>query len=204
MRRPQTDYVFSFWTALGWTLLTCGFYGFYVLYQLVRRSRDHNQRRLELLEGANALAWERAHAQGLSEELRPNFERIAAHLAVLGQMTRDFRDPAIWTLISVVASGVAHVVAFILLDGDLIKHDRAEGAIEAELTAIYARLDTPLPEPDPRRVKGPHNYAGRVIAAILTFGIYLLWWHRDMMVELNDHFSHNWPWEDALGATLPA
>src|SRR5437764_7545585 len=39
--RAESDYLFSFWTALGWTILTCGLYGFYVIYQLVRRSRDH-------------------------------------------------------------------------------------------------------------------------------------------------------------------
>ena len=49
-RRSDTDYVFDFWTAFGWTLLTCGIYWFYVMYQLVRRSRDHNARRAELLD----------------------------------------------------------------------------------------------------------------------------------------------------------
>src|SRR5438270_861480 len=42
-RRAETDYIFNFWTAFGWTLLTCGIFGLYVIYQLVRRARDHNQ-----------------------------------------------------------------------------------------------------------------------------------------------------------------
>ena len=36
-----------YWTALGWTVLTLGIYSFYVFYQLVRRMRDHNARRVE-------------------------------------------------------------------------------------------------------------------------------------------------------------
>src|ERR1017187_5797979 len=34
--RVETDYIFDYWTALGWTVLTLGIYGFYVFYQLVR------------------------------------------------------------------------------------------------------------------------------------------------------------------------
>ncbi len=66
-RRNETDYIFDFWTALGWTILTCGIYGFYVLYQLVRRSRDHNLRRIEMLDAATGFAWERAGQSGMQE-----------------------------------------------------------------------------------------------------------------------------------------
>ena len=30
--RADTDYIFDYWTALGWTILTFGIYGFYVFY----------------------------------------------------------------------------------------------------------------------------------------------------------------------------
>src|SRR2546423_14090298 len=53
-QRAETDYIFSFWTALGWTLLSCGVYGFYVYYQLVRRSPGPNPRRLPLPRAAAA------------------------------------------------------------------------------------------------------------------------------------------------------
>ena len=48
--RAGTEYIFNFWSALGWTVLTLGFYGYYVFYQLMRRMRDHNARRVELLD----------------------------------------------------------------------------------------------------------------------------------------------------------
>ena len=56
-RRDETDYIFHYWSALGWTILTLGIYGYYVFYQLVRRMRDHNARRLELLDAATTVAW---------------------------------------------------------------------------------------------------------------------------------------------------
>ena len=70
-QRDETDYIFDYWTALGWTVLTLGIYGFYVFYQLVRRMRDHNARRLELLDAAMTVAWEQAGRQGLQQEMTP-------------------------------------------------------------------------------------------------------------------------------------
>ena len=29
-QRSETDYIFNYWTALGWTILTLGIYGLYV------------------------------------------------------------------------------------------------------------------------------------------------------------------------------
>ena len=102
-RRGESDYIFSYWTALGWTVLTLGIYGYYVLYQLVRRMRDHNARRLELLDAATEAAWKQAGRQGLQPELMPSFQRIAGQLAVLRQMTSEFREPFIWLVLAVVA-----------------------------------------------------------------------------------------------------
>jgi hypothetical protein len=200
-RRAETDYRFDFWTALGWTVLTCGFYSLYVTYQLVRRSRDHNARRLELLDAATTFAWQRAEAAGLTGELQPSFNRISAELIVLRQQSAQFRDPALWTLLSILGV-VVHVILLIILNGDLVDHDRAEGAIEHELSIVYTRLGAAVPAPDPSRMKGRHNYVGRIVATVLTGGIYLFWWVYDTMTEGNEHYDHNWRWEDALAASV--
>jgi hypothetical protein len=201
-RRHESDYVFDFWSAFGWTILTCGYYLVYVVYQLVRRSRDHNLRRIELLDAATTFAWERANTQGLADELKPNFERIAANMATLRHQATQSRDPVVFLVIAIFATGITQIVAYILLDGDLVTHDFAEGAIEAELSTIYGRLGASIAPPDPNRLKAKHNYAGRVIASVLTCGIYLLWWTYDVMVEGNRHFEHNWRWEDDLASSV--
>ena len=199
--RAQSDYIFGFWTALGWTILTFGIYSFYVFYQLVRRSRDHNRRRLELLDAATAAAWDRAQTEGRADELRSRFESMGVHLGVLRNMTTDFRDPVIWTVLRLVASSIVDIILFILLDGDLVKHDAAERAAEAELAGIYGALGTQLAVPT-GQAKGGHNYVARVIVTIVTLGIYFFWWTYNIMVEENRHFEENWAWEDSLRAAL--
>jgi len=204
-RRYETDYLFNFWTALGWTVLTCGFFGLYVIYQLVRRMRDHNRRRLDLLEAGIAFAWDRAQLRpAVADELRPTFEGMAAKLGVLRQMTTEFREPAVWALLGWLSGGISTIVAFVLLDGDLIHHQAAERAVQADLGRVYSRLGQDLPSADFGPLKGKHNYGGRIAATIFSLTIYLPWWYRDLMVEANQHFLEDWEWEDRLGAAVYA
>jgi hypothetical protein len=202
-QRQQSDYYF---TGPGLnvflTIITCGIFGLVVFYQLMRRDRDHNRRRLDLLNGANAFAWEQASERGLADELRPAFERVAAQLEVLRRLTTEFRDPTIWLVLEVVARGIAQLVGFILIDKDLDTHDRAEGAIEADLSAIYARLGATLPNPDPARVKGRQDYVARVIVSVVTCGVYVFWWIYDMQVDGNRHLEVNWPFDDSIVAAV--
>jgi hypothetical protein len=198
--RADTDYIFDYWTALGWTVLTLGIYGFYVFYQLVRRMRDHNERRVELFDAALAFAWEEAGRRGLQDELTPSFQRANTHMEVLRRMTRDFREPVIWLVLAIVARGIVEIVAFVLLDQDLVKHDRSEVGVEYELSLIFGRFGQVVPAPDQGRVKGQNNYVGRIVATILSLGIYLFWWYYNQMIDPNHHFQTNWAQEDALVA----
>ncbi|MDQ6782018.1 MAG: hypothetical protein M3063_00930 [Actinomycetota bacterium] len=122
--------------------------------------RDHNLRRIELLDAALAAAREDAERKDLRIELEPAFVRAGGHLVVLRQMTTDFRDPIVWLVLGVVTS-IAQIVAYVLLDQDLVRHDQAEGGVEHELATIYGRLGYPLRSPDPSRVKGKDRYVAR-------------------------------------------
>jgi hypothetical protein len=203
-RRPETDYIFDYWTALGWTVLTIGVFGFYVFYQLVRRMRDHNVRRLELFDAALTFGWEEAERRGMAEELTPSFQRASAHMDVMRRMTQDFREPVVWVVLAIVARGLAEMVAFVFLDKDLVKHDRAEVGVEYELSLIYGRLGQTVPAPDQNRVKAENNYVGRIVATVFTIGIYAFWWYYNQMNDPNHHFQVNWIQEDALAAAVAA
>ena len=200
-RRTATDYRFDFWTALGWSLLSCGVYSYYVTYQLARRMREHNLRRLAFLDAANELAWQRAVAAGRAEELTPAFHRTAAHLDVLRRLSGEFRDPAIWLVIILFSGGIGMLVLHVLLDQDLVKHAAAEAAAEAELAALAGTLGAhPMPALPVAHLKGQHNYAGRIIATFATCGIYAYVWLYDLMDEGNRHFDRDAAWEDAFVA----
>ena len=119
-------------------------------------------------------------------------------------MTRDFREPVIWVLLAVLARGLAEIIAFVLLDQDLIKHDQAEAGVEDELSQIYGRLGHQLPPPGQGRVKRPDNYVGRIVATIFSFGICMSWWYYNQMQEPNKHVTINWAQEDELVKAVAA
>jgi hypothetical protein len=96
---------------------------------------------------------------------------------------------------------IVDIILFILLDGDLVKHDAAERAAEAELAGIYGARGAELAPPT-GAAKQPHNYVARVIVTIVTVGIYFLWWTYNIMVDENQHFEENWAWEDSLRHAL--
>lgn len=226
VRRHETDYVFDFWTALGWTVLSLGLFWLYVDYQLVRRLRDHNRRRLELLDASRHLAWEHAVRRGAAEELRPRFERLDGHLGVLARQATEFRDPVGWVLVLVASATAGQVVAAVaptvvaaavgivpvavrlllyrLLDGDLVTHDYHEGAAETDLAAVFERLGVAVERPDPARLHRRQRTAARLAVTLVTCGLYLLWWLRDMMAGPNRHFEENWRWEDSLARAVQA
>jgi hypothetical protein len=202
--RPTADYTFHFWSALGWTVLSLGLYSFYVFYQLMRRVRDHNRRRAALLAAAHDLAAERAAAQGKSEALSSALGQVQNDVQQLRAMDNDFRDPVLWLLACVFVNGLAWLAGAVLLDQDLIRHERHERAAAAALTGVFADLGIALPAPV-AAAKQPHNYVGRIIAVVCSFGLYSLWWVADVMREGNANFQQDDGWEDALaGATAVA
>jgi hypothetical protein len=104
-------------------------------------------------------------------------------------------------VLRLVASTIVDIILFILLDGDLVKHDTAERAAEAELAGIYGALGADLPVPT-GAPKQPHNYVARVLVTIVTVGIYFFWWTYNVMDDENRHFEQNWVWEDSLRHAL--
>jgi hypothetical protein len=196
-RRHESDYVFRFAGALGWFVLTGGVYGFYVLYQLMRRGRAHNRRRIELLESATDFAWEQARARALHAELRPQFERVAECTRALHELNAEFRDPALWVVLAVATLGLAQLPAWASVERDLARHHEAERAIELDLAAIYSRMGAYLAPPSPAPPARPRTRR-RIVATIATAGLYAIWWVRELMREGNEHFRENWRFEDDL------
>ncbi len=112
---------------------------------------------------------------------------------VLRRMTSDFREPVIWLVLAIVARGVVEIIAFVLLDQDLVKHDRAEVGVEYELSVIFGRFGQAVPAPDQARVKGQDNYVGRIVATIVIVR------HLPVLVVLQPDDRAEPPLPDQLG-----
>ena len=140
-------------------------------------------------------------AQGMTDELHGNFNASPpTSKGCAGSpgnsATRRLACPPL------VARGIVEIIVFVLLDGDLVKHDYDEGGAENEFAFIFTRLGTPVDHPDPGRLHQPENYVGRILASVFTCGIYTLFWLYNIMDDGNRHFATNWVWEDSLAQAV--
>jgi len=143
--------------------------------------------------------WRRP-AAGAQGELSPSFQRAAAHLAVLKKMTGISRTRH-WLVLSVVANGIVHVIAFILLDQDLVGHDRPRWASIRAGSHLWSSPPSAYPdagEPSASTTMwaGPWPPSSRWHLLPL--------WYYNMMTEPNRHFYANWAQEDALALVIAA
>ncbi len=201
--RPRTDYVFDFWTAFGWAVLTFGYWGLYAFYQLIRRMRDHIARRAEFFEGAVGVLAAEIERQGRQDDLTTYLDRVRSNLWILHGYTNEFRDPVMWTLLGFFTSPIAQLVGFHLLDRDIVRYQPVVASIEADVAYVMSELGHPMTAPV-RTPKGPHNTAGRVVAFIFSFGIYGIWWWYDMLDDGNTFLDEGWPLEDAVSRAVQA
>ena len=182
----------------------CGIYGFYVVVPArapLARSQPAPHRDARRRDDVRVAAGRGATASPPSCSRTSGASRPSS--AVLRQQATEFRDPR-------------------RVDADLARRaprsctsscTSSSTATSSPTTGPRARSSTssrsstrglgaPVPQPDPSRLKGKHNYVGRIIATIATCGIYALWWQYDVMTEGNVHFEHNWRWEDGLVASV--
>jgi len=54
-------------------------------------------------------------------------------------LRETYPDTVIWLVLGIMARAIAEIVASVLPDQALIKHDQAEAGAECELPMIYAR-----------------------------------------------------------------
>ena len=151
------------------------------------------------------MAWEQAGRQGLQQELAPSFQRAAGQLAVLRQMTTDFREPVIWVVLAIVARGVAEIVAFVLLatrTSSSTTEPRSAPSLSCLL--IYGRLGQHVRSPDQDRVKGQTTmWAGSRPPSSRSAST-CIWWYNNQIQVPNQHFAGNWAQEDELARAVEA
>ena len=203
-RRGESDYIFSYWSALGWNRTHPRNTGFTSFTNSSAGCATTTPAGSNCSTRRPPSPGSRPDGKAVTRNWRAAFQRAAGHLAVLRRMTSDFREPVIWLVLAIVARGIDQIVAFVLLDQDLIKHGQAEAGAERELSVIYDQLGQQLASADPNRVKRPDNYVGRIVAAIFSFGIYMFWWYYNQMEEPNRHFAGNWAQEDELVKAVAA
>ena len=209
-RRDETDYRFSYWSYLGWTLLTIGFYSYYATYKLVQRRSEHAQRRLAfqsyLWHALNA----RAEAAGKTADVKEGLDNLSRIYQQMDAFERrNKRDPALWTILRLVGHllffGVGSFVgAYVnhFLNKDLLFYDEWEASYAANAEWVMQRLGHTIVLPQRRHPVHDRNTAVYILVSIVTLGIFGMFWRSRVMADGNGHFDDDALMEDAILAGL--
>jgi hypothetical protein len=197
-RRDDTDYRFSFWSYLGWTILTFGIYSHFGTYKLVERRHLHAQRRLAFQSYWWHALNARAEASGRRGEVAEGLDNLSRiYQQVEAFERRNKREPVLWMLLRLVFTPVgAYINHF--LNKDLRFYDEWESSFAANAEWVMSRLGLTVSVPKRRQPVPDRSTGLYVFLSIITVGIFSLYWRYTVMEDGNNHFTDDAAMEDAL------
>jgi hypothetical protein len=196
--RETTDYRFSFWTYLGWTILTVGFYGHYGTFKLVERRTEHAKRRLAFMSYLWHALNARAEAAGRREEVAEgldNLSRIYQQIETFER--RNKREPVLWMLLRIFIGFIGGYINH-FLNKDLIFFDTWEDSYFSNVEWVMQRLGYPVSIPKRTRPVRNRSTGLYVVFSIVTLGLFSLFWRYSVMTDGNAHFDDDAAAEDAV------
>ena len=206
--RETTDYRFAYWTYVGWTILTFGFYGHYATFKLVERRAEHAKRRLAFMSYLWHALNAKAEAAGRRKEVAEgldNLSRIYQQVETFER--RNTREPVLWMLLRIFI-GVIGAYINHFLNKDLIFLDTWEDSYFSNVEWVMQRLGYPVSIPKRTRRVPDRSTGVYVVASIFTAGIFTLYWRYTVMMDGNAHFDDDAAAEDAIlramGLTAPS
>ncbi len=197
-QRVATDWMTDPGTAILLSLVTCGIYGFYIIFKLVQRRDEHFKR----MAGVADAAIQQLKAKAAGRE-----QLIQEELAYLEQLKNRMimraaeRGAVIWLLICIF-TGIGAWILYYLLMEDYREHDDVEAQFFTLMSSALAKLGLASEAGQAYPSIPQRDFALFLILSIVTCGIYGLYWMYVMIKDFNDHLSRQVAWEDFILSTL--
>lgn len=200
-RRGETDYRFNYWSYLGWTIITFGFYVHYGTYRLVQRRSEHARRRLAFMSYFWHTLNTRAESAGRREEVAEGLDNLSRIYQQIDAFElRNKREPVLWMILRFIPYVGILVGAYInhFLNRDLIFFDEWESSYAANAEWIMQKLGMSSAIPPRRKPVQRRSTGLYIFLTIITAGIWGMVWRYKTMGDGNGHFDDDEAMEDAL------
>ncbi len=196
--RASTDFITDPGMAILLSIVTCGIYGFYIIYKLVQRRDEHFKRMAAVADAA--VAQLRAKAQGREELIGQELAQLEQVRMRMATMAAE-RGAAIWLLICIF-TGIGSLILYYLLMQDYVEHDAVEAQFFTLMSSALAKLGLAAQASQAVPSVPQREFVTFLLLSIVTCGIYGLYWMYVMIKDFNDHFMAQVPWEDFLYTAL--
>lgn len=197
-QRGMTDFVTDAGTAILLSILTCGIYGYFIIYKLVQRRDDHFKRMAAVVDAS--IQQLRAKAGGREQEIQGELAQLEGIKNQMLTMASE-RGSAIWLLICLF-TGVGVFIIYYLLMEDYVQHDTVEAQYFTVMSSALARLGLAGQAAQASRTMPDREFVTFLLLSLVTCGIYSFYWMYVMIKDFNDHFMAQAAWEDFIAAAL--
>ncbi len=197
-QRGMTDFVTDAGTAILLSILTCGIYGYFIIYKLVQRRDDHFKRMAAVVDAS--IQQLRAKAAGREQEIQGELAQLEGIKNQMLMMASE-RGSVIWLLICLF-TGIGVFIVYYLLMEDYAQHDTVEAQYFTVMSSALARLGLAGQAAQAARTIPDREFVTFLLLSLVTCGIYGFYWMYVMIKDFNDHFMAQAAWEDFIAAAL--
>lgn len=202
-QRVTTDWTTDPGTAVLLTIVTCGIYGLYIFYKLFERRDLHFARVANTVNTATALIAEKAAAAGKSELIAQEMGQIEMVQREIYAQSRE-RGAVLWLVLAIFTGGIGTFIGYYLLMDDFARHDQLESQFFTLASQALAKLGLASQPSQAVPVIPERNFVTFLLLSIITCGIYGFYWLYVLVMDGNDQFAAQVPWEDFIYTALAA
>ena len=197
-QRSMTDFVTDPGTSVLLSIITCGIYGYFIVYKLVQRRDDHFKRMAAVADAS--IRQLRAKAAGREEEIQGELAQLEGIKNQMLMMASE-RGAVIWLLICLF-TGIGFFILYYLLMEDYAQHDVVEAQFFTVMSVALAKLGLAGQAAQAPRTVPDREFVAFLLLSLVTCGIYGIYWMYVMIKDFNDHFMAQSAWEDFIAAAL--
>ncbi|MBN2026775.1 MAG: DUF4234 domain-containing protein [Actinobacteria bacterium] len=193
--RTQTDWITDPGMAILLSIITCGIYGWYIVYKLVQRRDEHFRRMAAVAD--SSISQLRIKARGREDVIAGELSQLEQVRMQMTTMSAE-RGAAIWLLIAIFTFGIGYMILYYLLMQDYVQHDAVEARFFTLMSSAMAKVGLAGEAGQAVPAVPQREFVTFLLLTIVTCGIYGIYWMYVMIKDFNEHFVAQVPWEDFL------
>jgi hypothetical protein len=197
--RSRTDFITDPGMAILLSIITCGIYGWYIIYKLVQRRDEHFKRMAGVVDAS--IAQLRAKAQGREDTIAGELSQLEQIRLQMTTLSAE-RGAAIWLLIAIFTFGIGYFILYYLLMKDYVEHDVVEAQFFTVMSSALTKLGLSSQASQAMPSVPQREFVTFLLLTLVTCGIYGIYWMYVMIKDFNEHFMAQVPWEDFLVTAL--
>jgi Domain of unknown function (DUF4234) len=169
-----------------------------LLYKLVKRRNTHFHRQMFLYDDLIALAKELGTRKGIDISIQlNNLDRTSREVKV----EETEKSAALWAILSLFIGILSYYVYYFQMK-DFYKHERRQDIFLDDLSKLMTTAGIPVNLPRNSYPIPDRSFILYLILAIITAGLFNIYWIYTLISDPNNHFRHQALLEDTIMAQV--